>query len=667
MEAVRPHLHDIIPHPDPKYKLAMSLVFQLIETRIDSVAFISIISAFVRSAPALNLEGFDDLISSTIAKEVDVHNRTRKGQQLNYTAITTLGYHRTTPIHRNPYLYAPSVSLMYCEWLHDWKSELHSRIFYPQFGNKFIGRISDTRARLSMVSKGYDYMDEKRCSTLDLYYHYFREGIRTTGPCEVQWAFKYNDVKPRVFYRNGSDAYWGSLYIHDLIDDMMSAFPHTAARTRYNVQRIEIGYGDAILLIYDYETFTSSLEELRYYLTAIAQTIKGVEIFLWDAREGLVAYDAGQLLEDYVNTCCVDCEYDLGEILGSDSPLVHLANLAGLLGVFGNINASLSLHGLVLCHICKTPSKCTCIGDDALGVIRRHNDSSITGKEIKRSVLQAVKTIGNLSLAKTIHYNVDRSRFSIEQSEDDPSVNEVHNWHYVKRPINCADYTIHQGYLHDLPLPYLLCSNTDSARTVQKPSQIYELRKEFVNAYCSFLDQLKDCPLSQWDKDIYESYIFGGYKILGIRPSGYMPSKSNPEGLQYLVTPPADQNIFGTDWREYCWINREQEFFILELADTYDETPFDLIDKDPPLGYSFRAKMHPSFVFYVKAGLLRAKETFVDVLIGPYEKARYDSWLHGRRSVYEFTVDDYLPSIWLDACLMNPVPRYTYVYDIEDF
>jgi len=663
MNQLRDTLDYIIPHPDPAYRITMGKLYTAIEAHITSIVALSIISAFVRSAPALNMSDYDELIQASIDKETSAHERPLKGQQLDYRAIMTVGSHRI-PIHTNPWLYSPSVSLMYCEWIYNWKAELHHRIYYPQFNpNKYIGRISDNRCRAVMEQFGFS-QDEIRNTSFDLYYLYFMTGITTDGPCEVQFAFKYNDVKPRVYYRIGSWAYWKALYIHDLIDDLMKAFPHTHPRSRYNIQRIEIGRQKAMIIVYDYATFTSNLEELRYFLLALADTIQGTEVLLWDYREGLKPYDAGDLLREYTEECCVNMEYDLGEVLGSDDPLVHLSNLAGLLGVYGNINGSLSLHGLVLCHLCGHPSKCTCIGDDALGVIRRKHDSSMRDRDLKKTVLTAIQVIGDLSLEKTITFDAYGSRFKLDEED----LSEIAGWHYVKRPISCADGYLIQGYLFDLPLPYLLCSTKDSARTVQKPQDIGELRKQLVVSYCSMLDQLHEAPkLSVDDAMLLETYIAAAYRILGIRLEGSMPGHKNIPGLKHIVTPPADQRIFGADWRLYCWENRDEEYFIMDLPST-PEAPddYDLLEKSPALGYTFYGRMHPSWKFYVAAGFLKTTEMYNKVIIGPEDRTRYMAWLSARTKYYRFTVNDFLPECWLDSCTNVPVPLYSTTFNVDD-
>jgi hypothetical protein len=663
-----PHYTWIVPHPAQQYRLSLLQVIQLIEPQFESPIALSIISAFIRCAPCKDLSEYDELIAGSIEKETSVHQLSRRGQQFNYSSIFQVGEHRTR-VHPYDQFYSPTVSLDYCEWFYNWRDSIHHSIHYPQYSTKYLGRISDVNCRRIMDHYGLAH-EKMRLSTYDLYNTYCKTGIKSYGPTEVQLAFKFNDVKPRVFYRIGATAYWSALYIHDVVNDIMQAFPHTSTRTRYSIQRLVMGYRDQVLIVYDYSTFTSSLEELYYFVMAIAEFLRGTEVFLWDHREGMIKYDAGELMEEYAKINCRDCEYDMGEILGSDEPLVMISNLAGLLGVYGNINLSLSLHGLSLCLICGRSDKCSCIGDDALGVIRRCKLPSgdyMRSADLVKRTHKAIGVIGSCAPEKTVTFDLTRKHVT-DEDQDVVMASTTEGWHYVKRPIRAADNNIYQGELLDLPLPYIFLSEKDDVHTVQYPSQLWEKRQLFVTAYCNLLDQLKHKSLPEESSDKLEIYLSAAYKILGLDFRGYLPRSTNPEGLQYMVTPPIDRSMFGLDFREFCWDNRTDEYFILDLSEVVDEEMlYETLPREPEIGYSFKGTMHASWRYFCDSGILHRKRLTSSVLFGPSDKSNFVEHLLGRPPVYIFTVNDKLPDFWLDACTSVPLDRYVYTQDIDDY
>lgn len=661
-------LQTIVPSPHITQNMTLHGYVLLVEQIFGNPAKLALFSSMIRCAPVLNEEGFTEMIHESIAKELKAHLSDDRPQQFCYKPIFEIGQHHT-PIHPYPIFRDPRTALNYCEAFHNWIDGLRGKILYPQYSRKALGRISSQRLIFSMDDYGLDRLGET-VSTLDAYNHYFRNGVKTDGPCEVHYALKYNDVKPRIYYRNGCSAFWESLYIHDLIDEIMGLFPHTRASTRYNLQRIHITGHDALAFVYDYGTFTSNLAELKYFMDAVSQFASGHTLFLWDAKEGLIPYDAGQLLQEYTDACCRNAEFDLGAILEDDHPVVMLANLAGLLGVYGNINSSLSLHGLSLCFICKGSRKCTCIGDDAFGVLRakkmKRGETRSNNKAKKKTLVEnaksAIRILGDISDPKTIFFDVTQSKVS-HSINDEIAHMDTHGWHYVKRPMYVADYQILQGVLYDLPLPVLFLTDLDKLHTV-RPGSIEKRRKDFIQSYCSFLDQLLLSNLSDEVAELFETYIALGYSHLRIPKEGSMPgSKKNPPGTTQLVIPPASRRIFGCDWREYCWENRDGPF-IMKLP--RDLPQAEDLPGQPELGYTFSGRMHPSWRAYVDLGLLTTKELKQDCLMYEANRHLYDRHLTGKiPKSYLFTVNDYLPSCWLDAYTSVPVPLYIRI-DLSD-
>lgn len=645
-----------IPHIDKRLSIEFSVLIHYIQRLMSSVVHCSILSVFVRCAPVMNQEGFEEMIADAIEKEMVIHTRPDREQRFDYEGLFRIGFHRSHPLHESELFIAPQFSLDFQERIHSWRDEIQGSILYPQYGTKYIGRICDNRLRFLMDSYGF-HNERRRLSTFDAMYTYYHTGKQTGGPCEVQYALKYSDVKPRVFYRNGTTSFWSSLYIHEPIDLIMRLFPHTDPRHRYNLRRIVIKSIDTLLMIYDYSCFTSNLAELKYFMMRLSEFCMDIYVYIWDPRDGLVKACLGDIIAEYTAVNCSKMEFDVGEIMESDSPIVRIANLAGLLGVYGNINGSIILHGLSLGHLCKHHSRCTCIGDDALGVFRK--PKALSPQKYRHKVVFAINVIGDVAPSKTKGWNPHASSLKRKFRTDNQEIQEkidgphISGWHYVKRPFYVADSTIYQGELLDLPLSILFCSSVDKIHTAKKPD-IQGCRKNVLASYCTLLDRLKVFPLPETEYEILENYMVTAYTILGMPLEGCLPaSKRSPKGIVYHVIPPADSRIFGCDWRSYCWENRDEEYFILDFPEEWDQDDLDFIPKNPPIGFRFRSKMQTSWKFFVDAGLLVRKPRECGVLIGPKDRDRFMSYLEGRPLVYDFVVNDVLPDHWLDACRLN--------------
>lgn len=134
------------------------------------------------------------------------------------------------------------------------------------------------------------------------------------GPTELRSSWKYNDLKPRVYYAQGPDAYFGSRFIQQLFNKMVDAFPTTNRYTRFSINSLESLTPNDIMFIYDYSSFTSSLSELKNFTQALANFFRGVDVTIVRSDVGPTLIDLGDLLDNYNATCNINPEYDVGPI-----------------------------------------------------------------------------------------------------------------------------------------------------------------------------------------------------------------------------------------------------------------------------------------------------------------------------------------------------------------
>jgi hypothetical protein len=194
-------------------------------------------------------------------------------------------------------------------------------------------------------------------------------GIRVPGPMEIRSAWFYNELKPRLYFTNGGDSYFRSLFIADLSNRVCEFLPSTNPVSRFFVERCGSVRDDEVLITYDYTSFTSSLSELKYFLFYLGLSLHGIPAEIYDPYEGIVTADLGDIIRDYndfANHYCLFSVERFDKLL--EHPIFSL-NQNGGLGIKGNITLSTALHGLSLADITGRPDNDCCVGDDALSII----------------------------------------------------------------------------------------------------------------------------------------------------------------------------------------------------------------------------------------------------------------------------------------------------------
>jgi len=82
------------------------------------------------------------------------------------------------------------------------RENLRGTILYPVISHKTVG--VEARQNVEEFSKMFDRdTDRPRYSLWDCEKIYHRYGIEVSGRTEVRWAWKFNDLKPRIYSRFG--------------------------------------------------------------------------------------------------------------------------------------------------------------------------------------------------------------------------------------------------------------------------------------------------------------------------------------------------------------------------------------------------------------------------------------------------------------------------------
>jgi hypothetical protein len=534
-----------------------SHILPLLDTFIFSPIHCGFASMLLRLLPYSDPTHLEEIRTEALWKEIHSTMGPDRAQALDYTPL--FSYH-TSSIHTplNPFSTAqPLLSQSMRMEITEWKRSLQTRIILPTVGRKTLG-----------IESSYNYWKDTPISTSflpfmppitpqDLERRYMETGCTSRGPVEVRMAFKFTDLKPRVYYAMGSTSYFASRYIHSIADSFQRIFPSTHPVYRYNPRRIEPLEDDDIMFIYDYTSFTSNLAELKYFLDALASFCDDTSIQLLDTHYGIVTVNLGDMLREYNTIVNVDAEFDIGPILQIGAPVILHSAKSGLLGVYGNIVWSLSLHGINLCHMCGGVDKCNCVGDDAEGKVKKSR-----GREGQNQLLEGVRVIGDISEEKMCWWIDD----SMEPNRK--------GYHYVKRPIDRIDNHVWSKPMLDFPSLSLVVDCSSPYHTVPFESIIVRKRK-FIVQTCRFFDSINglfSSYLADFDIPLILVYLRWCCRKLGLPKKGVVPggwTGSERAHYQDLAFPVIAEDSM-VDWRRLLWDNFGASTCLIQIPITSD-------------------------------------------------------------------------------------------------
>lgn len=337
----------------------------------------------------------------------------------------------------------------------------------------------------------------------DLEKVYHTQGIMLQGPTECRIAFKYNDLKPRIYYAQGSSCFHASKYIQAIFNHLVDSLDSTNRFLRFAPETMTTRRGD-LAFIYDYSAFTSSLHEIRNFTTALGNFLINHVITVFDTLEGKVHVSLGKLILDYNQTCNISPDFDVSQIYDLTESLLLYHN-CGMLGVPGNISSCTLLHGIHLIIILGSLSCGKVVGDDAIGRF-------VEGESYTRvTMVDALSNIGILQMAKVEWFEPK----DIEEFEEDDS------WNYVKRPIYRIEDRLIFGHMLTFPSIASALGFDDNVHT-EHPGNRFQRVKRYGAQVFRFWSSVLSLP----DKDeisisLAEEIFRYLHKMLKITISGH--------------------------------------------------------------------------------------------------------------------------------------------------
>jgi len=328
--------------------------------------------------------------------------------------------------------------------------------------------------------------------------YYEMTGFRLSGPTALGMAWKYNELKPRLFYILGLDESASSLLIQPIFNIILDEFANVHRLYRHRGYQMKIDPGD-LVRIYDYSAFTSTLDEIKEFTRQLAKFYRGTIIKYVDSHFGVVDADLGELLEQYTEECNSFAEIDAAKVLEMEDYVIF--HTGGKLGVPGNISSSTLLHGIHLALVIGSFMKNKVVGDDAIGAF----PASLTDEHC----FAFLRQLGTISRAKSEAF---------PRVEKDNEV-EDRTWNYVKRKITRIGDRLIFGELTTWPNLAMILDLRDEFHTVPPMSKVERL-KVYAGQLSRFYEEVKETARSEKDITIVQSLVQGFHAIMGIRMSG---------------------------------------------------------------------------------------------------------------------------------------------------
>jgi len=433
-----------------------------------------LLSAAIRSAPVEDLSSYIEAKWGGAAKELTASIFQHTKIKLDFSVIMDSSPSaRLRPFAPNldP---CPAVAQYIFTALTSLRSSLQNRLLLPKFSSKTVGsKVADEFWKMVPRSLYEDIQDMMPVSggvtTQMLEKLYMETGIVIDGPVEVRTAWKYNDLRPRVYFAQGGDTFPISKFIQPIFNELADSLEFVHRKNRYFAPLSELSRED-LMIIYDYSTFTSMLEEVVSFVDWLARFFQGTPVFILDGKRGPIQVDLGELLHDYNSQCNQYADFDFGKITdclfgGEDFLFGHTC---GMLGIPGNIQSCTVLHGIHLAFIAQSIYRFRCVGDDAKLYIR------LEGIIAKQILLSQLRNIGEVAEEKLQDFEYD--------DEDDF---ETRAWYYTKRPIMRYQNRIISFPLMTFPTLDILLGIKESHRT----TRITDLQSR-QRRFCSIWNRL---------------------------------------------------------------------------------------------------------------------------------------------------------------------------------
>jgi len=452
----------------------------------------SIIIDLLRSTP-YSKSDVTDIMTLSVTKEIATLSRYPKG----YSSFNWRVFFDPDLFGSQLHPSIPSNPLM-AQFIHfrlrKFFKSVEGRLLFPRASHKNMSR--DTRNYVDMdLSNVPIFGQDDWCR----YYH--ESGVMAEGMCEMRQKWYPSQAKPRVYYAMGGSAYRRSRYIQTLALQLCDILEPTNRFSKLFPDRLSASPDDSFL-IYDLSSFTSNLEEMRYFFEQLAIFVQGIHCTVWDEIDGPIECDLGDLFSDYSEFCVFFPEVSL-ERFNFGTTYHHKASM---LGIYGNLAFATVTHYLAMALLYDSTSYINVAGDDAIANLSK---ASMDPRII-------IEEIGDVEWSKTYNTELDSSVVCLKR----PLIRGYDYLHLgdtvispnlaLLRALFCDDNDPRYSFYHD----YL----SDNQKISIAGSELVRFLRHVTKRISNLSDQ--DYV---WAKDVYfgvRRMVFGGYPKTGWKPCG---------------------------------------------------------------------------------------------------------------------------------------------------
>jgi hypothetical protein len=375
-----------------------------------------------------------------------------------------------------------------------WMNSLQEKVLYPRLGSKTVSKMASDE--LYGMFPDYVSYDEKGITPIDLERVYHSTGYQVLGPCEMRQKWYSSILKPRTYYTQGGQAYHTSKYLAIPFVKLCDTLPATNRRTRIQPNRIVIRDPTDDIAYYDLSSFTTNLHVHREFMVHLSVYCRGHNVRILDSVEGVVHRDLGQMIYEYTMHNLCHPEYVIPTKYDKDR-MVRYHNVAGFLGVYGNIATATFIHGIVMAMTHNNYDENNVAGDDGLDVTKDVTDT-----------LNIVSTLGTVADEKTFR-----------ESEGCC----IH----LKRPIQRIGNVLVHGTLITWPSLEPGMENIDNRYPYLQRSSKLEKRNMIASSITAFLRKLETQKMSQDEYDLIDHFLLKMYSEYGLPKGGNVPQLGN--------------------------------------------------------------------------------------------------------------------------------------------
>jgi hypothetical protein len=454
----------------------------------------------------------------------------------------------------------------------------------------------------------------------DLEQVYYRTGWRPEGEVEMRSAWKYNDLKPRVYYAQGPSCYNASLYIQPIFNALLDGFEVCHRILRFSDPSVSLE--DAFLYIYDYSSFTSSLTESTRFIFALADFFDDVDVEILDTREGWSYVSVGSLLRQYAQTCNVDPPFSVHRLLPSEGLCAIRFHNCGMLGVPGNLASCTVLHAINLMFLSGSMFASRCVGDDGMAISVLPRDEFVDG----------VCNMGDVAEEKTEMWSPDWGIVTDFRADA---------WHFTKRPIYRNFDKILRGELFIYPSLELVLQLEDEYHRSSLPTKDIVRHRKVNRQVLKLLQDVASNHQACTDEglEILLMTLANVYHTMGWSRSGQILRDPKDEGASVVIgrMPTSKEELELDPYKRNC-LEMVGQTITVPLMRYYDDPFF-----DPPC--SFIARGSASLSVLEAIGVIRTEKLLLEQITIEDDSLLYQVYLKAQYMYsYEYSVLNDLPS-----------------------